>query len=100
MVFLLFETTTIIASVTVFLVFTLLLVGLILFAKAKLTPSGLVRILINGQETIETEAGSTLLTTLSNQKVFLPSACGGGGTCAMCKCQVLSGGGEILATEK
>jgi Na+-transporting NADH:ubiquinone oxidoreductase subunit F len=100
MVLLAFETTTIVASVIVFLVFTLLLVGLILYAKAKLTASGLVRILINGQEAIEAEAGSTLLSTLANQKVFLPSACGGGGTCAMCKCQVLSGGGEILSTEK
>ncbi len=77
-----------------------MLVGLILYAKAKLTPSGLVKLLINGQESIEVEAGSTLLTTLSNKKIFLPSACGGGGTCAMCKCQVLSGAGEILTTEK
>jgi Na+-transporting NADH:ubiquinone oxidoreductase subunit F len=59
-----------------------------------------VKILINGQEAIEAEAGFSLLTTLSNKKIFLPSACGGGGTCAMCKCQVLSGGGEILPTEK
>ena len=92
--------TTLVASIIVFLVFSLLLVYLILFAKAKLTPSGLVKITINGKEEIETEAGSTLLTTLSNQKIFLPSACGGGGTCAMCRCQVFSGGGEILTTEK
>ncbi|MBA3675283.1 MAG: 2Fe-2S iron-sulfur cluster binding domain-containing protein, partial [Chitinophagaceae bacterium] len=100
MILLAFDITTIIASVTVFLVFSLLLVGLILYAKAKLTASGLVTLLINGQERIEVEAGSTLLTTLSNKKIFLPSACGGGGTCAMCKCQVLSGAGEILTTEK
>jgi Na+-transporting NADH:ubiquinone oxidoreductase subunit F len=68
-------------------------------AKSKLTPKGLVKITINGKEVLETEAGSTLLSTLSSQKIFLPSACGGGGTCAMCKCQVLSGGGEILTTE-
>ena len=100
MVLLAFDTTTIIASVTVFLVFSLFLVSLILFAKAKLMPSGLVKLMINGQERIEVEAGSTILTTLANKKIFLPSACGGGGTCAMCKCQVLSGGGEILSTEK
>ncbi|HKH61314.1 MAG TPA: NADH:ubiquinone reductase (Na(+)-transporting) subunit F [Flavitalea sp.] len=100
MTFLAFEMTTILASITVFLMFTLLLVGLILFAKAKLMSSGLVKIVINGQETIEVEAGSSILTTLSNKKIFLPSACGGGGTCSMCKCRVLSGGGEILTTEK
>ena len=99
MIFLAFDITTIITSVTVFLSFNLLLVFLILYAKSKLTPSGLVKITINGQEQIETEAGSSLLTTLSNKKIFLPSACGGGGTCAMCKCRVLSGGGEILTTE-
>ena len=100
MIILSIEITTIIASIIVFLAFNLLVVNLILVAKAKLTPSGLVKININGKEEIETEAGSTLLTTLSNQKIFLPSACGGGGTCAMCKCQVFSGGGEILTTEK
>lgn len=99
MILLAFEITTIIASVVVFLGFNLLLVYIILYAKNKLTPSGLVKITINGDEQIETEAGNTLLTTLSNQKIFLPSACGGGGTCAMCRCQVLSGGGEILTTE-
>ena len=94
------DTTTIIASVIVFLTFTLFLVGLILYAKAKLTTSGLVKILINGQNIVEAEGGSSLLTTLGNKKIFLPSACGGGGTCAMCRCQVLAGGGEILPTEK
>lgn len=92
-------TTTILVTVAVFLIVTLLLVGLLLFAKAKLSPSGLVKININGEKTIEVEAGSTLLSTLSEAKIFLPSACGGGGTCAMCKCQVLEGGGEILPTE-
>jgi Na+-transporting NADH:ubiquinone oxidoreductase subunit F len=92
--------TTIIASIAVFLIFLLLLVALILFAKAKLSPSGLVKLTINGEKVLEVEAGSTLLTTLGNNKVFLPSACGGGGTCAMCKCQILDGGGEILPTEK
>ena len=92
--------TTIIASIIAFLTFTLLLVSLILFAKAKLSPSGKVKIIINGEKTIEVEAGSTLLTTLGNEKIFLPSACGGGGTCSMCKCQIMSGGGEILPTEE
>lgn len=99
MILLAFDFTTIISSVVVFLGFNLLLVYIILYAKSKLTPSGLVKITINGSEQLETEAGSSLLTTLSNQKIFLPSACGGGGTCAMCKCQVMSGGGEILTTE-
>ena len=96
---LLFETTTIITSITIFLLFNLIVVALLLYAKAKLSPSGPVKILINGQNIVEAEGGSNLLSTLSNQKIFLPSACGGGGTCAMCKCQVLSGGGEILPTE-
>lgn len=99
MILLAFDGLTIISSIVVFLGFNLVLVYIILYAKSKLTPSGLVKIIINGKETLEANAGSTLLTTLSNQKIFLPSACGGGGTCAMCKCQVLSGGGEILPTE-
>jgi len=99
MIFLTIDMTTIITGVAVFFGFNLLLVYIILFAKSKLTPSGLVKITLNGKEVLETEAGSTLLTTLSNKNIFLPSACGGGGTCALCKCQVLSGGGEILTTE-
>ena len=91
--------TTILVTVAVFLIVILLLVSLLLFAKAKLSPGGMVKININGEKTIEVEAGSTLLTTLSEAKIFLPSACGGGGTCAMCKCQVTEGGGEILPTE-
>lgn len=90
---------TIIATIGVFLVITLLLVSLLLFAKSKLSPSGLVKLEINGEKTLEVEAGNTILSTLSSEQIFLPSACGGGGTCAMCKCQVLEGGGEILPTE-
>jgi Na+-transporting NADH:ubiquinone oxidoreductase subunit F len=93
------NSTTIISSVIVFLLFNSLLVYIILYAKSKLIPSGLVKIIINEDDELETEAGSTLLSTLSNKKIFLPSACGGGGTCGMCKCQILSGGGEILPTE-
>lgn len=90
---------TIITSIIVFLVVVLLLVGILLFAKSKLSPSGPVKILINGEKTLEVESGDTVLTTLSNNNIFLPSACGGGGTCAMCKCQVHEGGGSILPTE-
>jgi Na+-transporting NADH:ubiquinone oxidoreductase subunit F len=90
---------TIFITLAVFLIVTLLLVSILLYAKAKLSPSGLVKIRINGEKTIEVAAGSTLLSTLGEAKIFLPSACGGGGTCAMCKCQVLEGGGEILPTE-
>jgi Na+-transporting NADH:ubiquinone oxidoreductase subunit F len=93
-------TTTVIISIVVFLVFTLLLVSIILFAKAKLSPSGKVKININGEKTIEVDAGGTLLSTLGNNKIFLPSACGGGGTCIQCKCQVKTGGGAILPTEE
>ncbi|MFN3918125.1 MAG: NADH:ubiquinone reductase (Na(+)-transporting) subunit F [Flavobacteriales bacterium] len=90
----------IIITVAVFLVVVLLLVSLLLFAKAKLLPSGKVKININhGEREIEVDGGSSLLTTLGNAGIFLPSACGGGGTCVQCKCQVLSGGGEILPTE-
>jgi Na+-transporting NADH:ubiquinone oxidoreductase subunit F len=76
----------------------LLLVTILLQAKARLSPSGPVKLNINGDD-VEVESGTTLLTTLSSQKIFLPSACGGGGTCGMCKCQVTEGGGEILPTE-
>lgn len=94
------ETTTIIAAIAAFLIVVLLLVAVLLYAKAKLTSSGPVTINVNEDEKIITvESGSTLLTTLSNNGIFLPSACGGGGSCGMCKCQVLEGGGEILPTE-
>jgi Na+-transporting NADH:ubiquinone oxidoreductase subunit F len=92
--------TTVVISVIVFLIFIMLLVSIILFAKAKLSPSGKVKLIINGEKTIEVEAGGTLLSTLGNNKIFLPSACGGGGTCIQCKCQVHSGGGAILPTEE
>ncbi|HEY0752204.1 MAG TPA: NADH:ubiquinone reductase (Na(+)-transporting) subunit F, partial [Chitinophagaceae bacterium] len=96
---LIFEITTLITSIIIFLLFNLIVIALLLYAKSKLSPSGPVKILINGQNIVEAEGGSSLLSTLANQKIFLPSACGGGGTCAMCKCQVLEGGGQILPTE-
>jgi Na+-transporting NADH:ubiquinone oxidoreductase subunit F len=92
--------TTILTSIVIFLLFNLAVVGLILYARTKLTSTGRVKILINGQNIVEAEGGSSLLSTLASKKLFLPSACGGGGTCAMCRCQVLHGGGEILPTEK
>jgi len=90
---------TILITVVAFLVLLLLLVSVLLFTKEKLSPSGPVTITINGERKIEVASGSTLLSTLGNQKVFLPSACGGGGTCIQCECHVLSGGGEALLTE-
>ncbi|MDR1339758.1 MAG: NADH:ubiquinone reductase (Na(+)-transporting) subunit F [Prevotellaceae bacterium] len=89
----------IISAIVVFLLLILILVGLLLFAKAKLSPSGSVVLNINGEKDIETPPGSSILATLSSNKIFLPSACGGGGTCGMCKCQVFEGGGTILPTE-
>ncbi len=90
----------IIISIVVFLVVVLALVAVLLYAKAKLTPSGEVKISINnGEKELAVNPGSTLLTTLGDNGIFLPSACGGGGSCGMCKCQVLSGGGDILPTE-
>jgi len=92
-------TGTVIATVAAFLLITLVLVSLLLFVKQKLSPSGPVKILINGEREIEVASGSTLLSTLGGNKIFLPSACGGGGTCIQCECHVLSGGGEALPTE-
>jgi len=94
------QTLVITASIIIFLLVILLLVAVLLYAKKKLLPSGTVTININeGKKNIETHPGSTLLSTLGENKIFLPSACGGAGTCAMCRCQVLEGGGSILPTE-
>ena len=90
----------IIASTVGLFVITLLLVTMLLVAKDKLLPSGPVKLIINGEKDVEVSSGDTLLTTLGNNKIFLPSACGGGGTCVQCRCQVLEGGGEILPTEE
>jgi Na+-transporting NADH:ubiquinone oxidoreductase subunit F len=84
----------------VFLLVILTLVSLLLFVKTKLSPSGKITIKINGEKEIVVDGGSTLLTTLGNEGIFLPSACGGGGTCIQCTCQVSSGGGSILPTEE
>jgi Na+-transporting NADH:ubiquinone oxidoreductase subunit F len=92
--------TVILSSVAVFLTLILLLVVILLAAKAKLSPSGPVKVNINGEKDLEVGSGSTLLNTLSENKLFLPSACGGGGTCVQCKCIVKDGGGSILPTEE
>ena len=89
----------IIATVVAFLVLILALVALLIVTKEELSPSGPVSITINGEKTVEVPSGGTLLSTLGNKKIFLPSACGGGGTCIQCECHVLKGGGEALPTE-
>ncbi len=93
------NTTIIVMGVVMFTVIVLSLVFLILAARAQLVSSGKVKILINDEKTVEAEAGGKLLQTLAAQNIFLSSACGGGGTCAQCKCIVKSGGGDMLATE-
>lgn len=100
MILLAINTTIVTAGIVVFLIVTLVLVGMLLFAKAKLTAKGEVKISINnGERVVTTEPGSSLLSVLGNQKIFLPSACGGKGSCGMCKCHVESGAGSILPTE-
>ncbi|MEZ5195477.1 MAG: NADH:ubiquinone reductase (Na(+)-transporting) subunit F [Bacteroidales bacterium] len=91
--------TIILTSVIVFLSVILLLVMVLLFARKKLTPQGDVTITINDEKKLVTNPGSTLLSTLSAEKIFIPSACGGGGTCGMCKVQIHEGAGSILPTE-
>lgn len=92
------QITVILSSIVVFLLVILFLVAILLYARKKLTPQGEVTLKVNDKE-FKVDPGSTLLTTLSNYDIFLPSACGGAGTCGLCKCQVLDGGGSILLTE-
>ena len=89
----------ILSGIIIFLVLTVVLVGLLLYAKTKLMPQGNVKVNINDEHELVVSPGSSLLNTLSDNRIFLPSACGGGGTCGLCKCRILSGGGEILPTE-
>jgi Na+-transporting NADH:ubiquinone oxidoreductase subunit F len=93
-------TTVISVTLAVFLLLLFILVAILLFAKAKLLPSGSMKIDVNGEKELEVEAGGTVLSMLGDNGIFLPSACGGGGTCVQCKCQVLEGGGEMLPTEE
>ena len=93
--------TTLLFAVIVFVTIILALAFMLLYARKQLVPQGDVKIVINGDEEnpLLVSPGDTLLTALSAQNVFLPSACGGGGTCAMCECHVDSGGGDVLPTE-
>ena len=91
--------TTLILSIVVFLGIVLLLVALLLWVRNKLMPKGKVKITINDDKTLEVQPGSSLMATLAEEKVFLPSACGGKGNCGQCKCRVVEGGGTILPTE-
>ncbi len=83
-----------------FTIIVLALVGIILFAKTRLVESGNVKITINGEKEIEVPAGGKLLSVLADNALFVPSACGGGGTCAQCRVKIHSGGGSILPTEE
>ena len=91
-----------ILSVAIFSGVILILVLMLNLAESKLLPQGDVNLNINGddEKSIQVRPGATLLSALATENIFLPSACGGGGTCALCKCQVNEGGGEILPTEK
>jgi len=93
---------TIVGGVALFTVVVMLLVSLILVARARLVSSGDVQIEINGDpdRTLTVPAGGKLLNTLADAGIFLSSACGGGGTCAQCKCQIVDGGGSMLPTEE
>ena len=90
----------IILGVSMFTSIILALVAFILIARSQLVSSGNVKIEINGEKTITVAAGDKLLQTLSNAGLFLPSACGGGGSCAQCKCIISDGGGSMLPTEE
>ncbi len=90
---------TTLAAIIIFLAIIWMLVALLLYVRKQLVPEGKVKITINGEKEIEHERGCTLLQALSDEQVFVPSACGGGGSCGTCKGKVLSGGGEILPTE-
>ena len=90
----------IILGVGMFTAVVLALVGFILAARARLVSTGDVTIDINGEKSVTVPAGDKLLQTLANAGLFLPSACGGGGTCAQCKCVVTDGGGSMLPTEE
>ena len=92
-------TTNILLSIIVFLGIVLLLVALLLWVRNKLMPKGEVKITINDDKVLTIPTGNTLIATLAEQKVYLPSACGGKGSCGQCKCRVVEGGGTILPTE-
>ena len=90
---------TVITAVAIFLIITLVLVAVLLVAKRVLVPSGQVKVTINSDKDVFTQSGSSLLSALAQENVFLSSACGGKGSCGQCKVQVFEGGGDILPTE-
>ncbi|MEL6945334.1 MAG: 2Fe-2S iron-sulfur cluster-binding protein, partial [Bacteroidota bacterium] len=92
---------TLLLAVIVFMSVILLLALGLIYARKQLVPQGDVKIVVNGDEEnpMLVKPGDTLLSALSNSNVFLPSACGGGGTCAMCECHIYEGGGDVLPTE-
>jgi len=94
--------TIVVAGVIAFTIIVIILVGIILFAKSKLVASGNVNININDdpEKSINASIGDKLLNVLADSKIYLPSACGGGGTCGECKCVIVEGGGDVLPTEK
>ncbi len=94
------DTNLILSSIAVFLVIILVLVIILLLAKKYLSPSGNVTITINGKDKVSVPQGGSLLSTMAEQGIYLPSACGGKGSCGQCKVQVPAGGGEILDSEK
>ena len=89
----------VILAILVFSLVILALSFMLILARRKLVPQGDVQVLINGEKSIAVQPGSSLLTALSDSNIFLPSACGGGGTCAMCECHIEKGGGDVLPTE-
>ena len=91
---------TFVLGITLFTMIVLSLVTVIVFARSKLVSTGDVNITINGEKTVTVPAGGKLLQTLAAEKLFVPSACGGGGTCAQCRVKIHSGGGAILPTEQ
>jgi Na+-transporting NADH:ubiquinone oxidoreductase subunit F len=86
-------------AVGMFTFIVLMMVSLIMFAKAKLLPSGDVHVVVNKEKELVTQPGGKLLGSLADQGIFIPSACGGGGTCGQCRVKVFEGGGDILPTE-
>ena len=94
------DTNFIIASMTVFLVVIILLVIMLLIAKKYLSPSGNVKIIVNDDTVLDVPQGNSVMATLNENGIYLPSACGGKASCGQCKVQILEGGGEILDSEK
>ena len=90
---------TLLAALVVFLVVVLLLVALLLVLMENLVPQGDVAVTVNGDKQLTVPMGGTLISTLAEQQVYLPSACGGKGSCGQCRCRVLEGGGAVLPTE-